>query len=101
MRTDLLSNKKQQVYDFIKQKGRVRTSEVAEFGVKIYHPDRACRDARDLAKEGKIGRLREDLKIKYYGSTKEDVWTIYKNEWEKKPIRWTNLPVTAMGHYIR
>jgi hypothetical protein len=94
IKVDLYLNKKQQVYEFIKRKGRARTSEVAEFGIKIYHPDRACRDARQLAKEGKIGRLREDLKIRFYGNTKEDIWTIHKNEWDKKPNSWTNIPVT-------
>ena len=83
LQSDLYKSKKEQVYDFIKQKGRARTSEVAAFGVTIYHPDRACRDARDLAKEGKIGRLREDLKIKYYGNTCEKIWTIYKDEFEE------------------
>lgn len=84
MQVDLLKSKKEQVYDFIKQRGRARTSDVAKFGTLIYHPDRACRDARDLKKEGKIGRLRQDLKVIFYGDTKEDVWTIYPHEWEKK-----------------
>lgn len=82
LNTDLFKSKKEQVYDFIRQKGRARTSEVAAFGVKIYHPDRACRDARDLAKEGRIGRLKQDLKIRYYPPTKEEIWTIYEHEWE-------------------
>ncbi len=78
MQTDLLLSKKDQVYEFIKRRGRARTSEVAAFGVSIYHPDRACRDARDLAQEGKIWRIRDDLKVIMYGKTKEDVWSVYE-----------------------
>jgi len=87
VQTDLFLSKKEQVYEFIKRRGRCRTSEVAAFGVSIYHPDRACRDARNLAEEGKIGRLRPELKKMFYGETKEDVWSIYPHEWEKKDNR--------------
>ena len=76
--TDLLLSKKEQVYQFIKRRGRTRTSEVAAFGVSIYHPDRACRDARDLAAEGKIWRIRKDLQDVLYPNTKEDVWSCYE-----------------------
>ena len=82
VQTDLFKSKKEQVFDFIKRMGRARTSEVAAFGVKIFHPDRACRDARDMAQAGKIGRLRDDLKVMFYGNTKEEIWTIDPNEWE-------------------
>ena len=100
MTQDLFISKKEQIYNFIKRQGRARTSEVIVFGSKIFS-NRAEKDARDLANPKytnppKIGRLKEDLKIKYYGNTKEDIWTIYKNEWEQKPMRWTNIPVTPL-----
>ncbi len=75
-------SKKEQVFDFIRRRGRAKTSEVAEFGIKIFHPDRACRDARDLAQIGRIGRLRADLKYRFYGKIGEDIWTIYEHEYE-------------------
>lgn len=80
MLTDLFINKKEQVYQFIKQRGRARTSEVAAFGVSIYHPDRACRDARDMAAEDppRIWRMRKDLQDIFYPNTKEDVWSCHE-----------------------
>ena len=85
MQTDLLLTKAELVLEFIKRRGRARTSEVAAFGVAIYHPDRACRDARDWAKKGKIGRMREDIKntIPEYKNSKEEIWSIYPADWEK------------------
>ena len=78
--TDLYLSKKEQVYNFIKSKGRARTSEVCAFGISIYHPDRASRDARDLASEGLIWRMRDDIKEMVYGKTKEDIWSVYPND---------------------
>jgi hypothetical protein len=88
LRTDIFISKKEQVYNFIRQKGRARTSEVIVFGSSIYS-NRADKDARDLANPKitnppKIGRLKEDLKKLYYPNTCEDIWTIYKEEWEIK-----------------
>lgn len=82
MLTDLLISKKEQVYQFIKQRGRARTSDVAAFGVSIYHPDRACRDARDMAAEDppRIWRIRKDLQDILYPNTKEDVWSIWESD---------------------
>ena len=78
-------SKREQVYDFIKSKGRARTSEVCAFGISIYHPDRASRDARDLAKEGRIWRMRDDIKLFIYGKTKEDIWSVYESDKEYDP----------------
>lgn len=81
---DLFLSKKEQVYQFIKQRGRARTSEVAVFGVSIYHPDRACRDARDMAAENppRIWRMREDIKqsIPKYKDSKEEIWSTYPSD---------------------
>lgn len=35
---------------------------------------------KELVKEGRIGRLRADLKYRYYGKIGEDIWTIYEQE---------------------
>ena len=79
---DLFLSKKEQVYQFIKRRGRARTSEVAAFGVSIYHPDRACRDARDMAAENppKIWRIKESVKlsIQEYKNSKEEIWSIFE-----------------------
>lgn len=83
MTTDLFKNDKELLKDFILSRKRVRTSEVIAFGSKI-HSNRAERNARDLAKAGIIGRLKEDLKIRYYGSkVREDIWTVFPEEMEK------------------
>ncbi|MFA5388891.1 MAG: hypothetical protein WC312_03955 [Candidatus Omnitrophota bacterium] len=76
LKDDLFLTKKEQVYQFIKQRGRCRTSEVAAFGVSIYHPDRACRDARELAREGRIWRMRKDLQEALYGNSREEFWSV-------------------------
>lgn len=98
---DLFHNPTQQeiVYNFIKQKGRRFTHELAQLSINNNINDPYTR-ARELARAGKIGRMKEDLRKRYYPLSKEEVWTIYKEEWvqkdEKHPIRWTNLPVTQM-----
>lgn len=84
MQTDLFvkpKTKKEQIYDFIKQRGRVRTSELIKFGLSIY-TNRGDRYGRDLMEEKKIGRLKQDLKDIFYGNTREEIWTIYPHEWD-------------------
>ena len=79
MTPDLFSpekSKKEQLYDFIKSKGRVRTSEVIKWGTECFD-NRSDRNARLLAEEGKIWRMREDIKRAVYGETKEDIWSVY------------------------
>ena|SRR3990167_3932211 len=76
---DLFKSKKEQVYDFIKSKGRVRTSEVIKFGSSIFS-NRAEKDARDLGNSKytnpvKIWRMRDDIKRAVYGDIKEDAWS--------------------------
>lgn len=70
--------KKEQVYDFIAGKKRCRTSEVIAFGLSIYHT-RAERDARDLADEGRIWRVKDSVKlsIEQYKDAKEEIWSVY------------------------
>lgn len=72
-------SKKDRVLQHIQSRGRVRTSDVIRFGTMIYS-NRALRDAQDLVQHGKIWRMREDLKLRYFGEIKEDVFTADKNE---------------------
>ena len=85
LQTDLYHNPTQQeiVYDFIKKKGRRFTHELNQLSLNNQINDPYTR-ARELKRAGKIGRLKEDLKILYYGNIKEEVWTIFPEEWEKK-----------------
>lgn len=76
--TDLFSpekTKKEQILDFIREKTWVRTSEIIAFGSRIYY-NRAERTARDLATEGKIRRMPEELKKLRFFNTREDVWEV-------------------------
>ena len=81
MNGDLFRTKREQVFDFIKEKKWAKTSAVIEFGLKIYHT-RADRDARDWAEEAReqnlqhnfIRRMSDDNKRWYFGGSKEDVW---------------------------
>lgn len=66
-------DKKEQLLEFIQFRRRVKTSEVIRWGIDNYH-NRADRDARDLAKEGKIRRMNPEVKERIYGHIKEDVW---------------------------
>jgi hypothetical protein len=79
--TDLFikKSKKEQIYEFIKQRGRCRTSDIIKFGLAIY-TNRGDRYARDLAEEipPRIWRLREDLKHIFYPNCREEVWSCYE-----------------------
>jgi len=68
---------KEQVYDFIKLKGRAKTHEIIAFGLSIYC-NKADRWARELGEEGKVWRMREDVKMAAYGKIKEEVWSVYE-----------------------
>ena len=70
-------SKREQVYDFIKSKGRCRTSEIIKFGSSIYH-NRAERDCRDLSTENRIWRVADNVKqASQYKDSKEDVWSVF------------------------
>jgi hypothetical protein len=73
MTTDLFKTKKQQLADFIKSRGQVKTSDVIRWGSQNYS-NRADRDARDLAEKGIIERMPEDKVDFYYPGIKEEVW---------------------------
>ena len=74
---DLYLSKKDQVYEFIKQRKYARTSDVIRFGLSIY-TTRGDRYARDLAKEGKIRRLDDWNKKMLFKDTREDIWEFIK-----------------------
>jgi len=71
-----LRSKKDQLLAYIRARGRCRTSDVIRWGLDNHHT-RSERDARDLAAEGKIWRMRDDIKMMVYGNIKEDVWSTY------------------------
>ena len=75
-------SKREQIYDFIKSKGRCRTSEVIKFSSSIYH-NRGERDCRDLANEGRIWRMADNVKMaSRYSDSKEDIWSVYPTDKE-------------------
>ncbi len=74
-------SKKEQVYDFIKSRGRARTSEVIKFASSIFS-NRGDRDARLLCEEGRVYRLNHRFKVIFYPGAKEDIYTVYKHEAE-------------------
>jgi len=70
-------SKKEQLYDWIKQRGRVRTSDVIKFGLSIY-TNRGDRYARELATEGKIWRINPFVMQTVYPHTREEGWSVYE-----------------------
>ena len=67
--------KKEQVYQFIREKGYARTSDVIRFGSTIFS-NRAQRDMFQLAADGKIAALSDEEKRWRGFLGKENVWRI-------------------------
>ena len=65
--------KKEQLYLFIKEKVYCKTSDVIRWGTENFS-NRADRDARALAEEGKIRRLTEKEEVFRGFHGKEGVW---------------------------
>lgn len=66
---------KDKLYDWMKSRQWTRTSEVIKWGSQNFS-NRAERDARILAQDGKIRRMSDDEKKRIIGFSKEDVWVI-------------------------
>ena len=79
MTTDLFAPKltaKDRLYEWMKsQKRYIKTSEIIRYGVENYS-NRADRNARQLAQEGKIKRIDDQLKRMIFNKIKEDVWEV-------------------------
>lgn len=75
MQTDLFRSSKQKLYDEIKLRGVMKTSDVLKWGCKNFS-NRCDRNMRQLAKEGLVRRMDEKEKIIAYGNILEDVWTL-------------------------
>jgi len=76
--TDLFTKPKtqqQQVYEFIAQKGRRFTHELNELGINHHINDPQTR-ARELARKGKIWRVRKELAKLFWPGSKEEAWSI-------------------------
>lgn len=73
--------KKDQLLAFIRSRGRCRTSDVIRWGLDHGHT-RAERDARDLAGEGKIWRVRDEIAMIVIGEAKEELWSVYPGDKE-------------------
>ena len=75
--TDLFAtetkSKKEQLLDYIKSIHYARTSQILAWGVRNFC-NRADRNARQLATEGRIKRISEEEKIFRFEPTKEDIW---------------------------
>ena len=72
--TDLFvkKSKKDFLLEYIREKKWVRTSDVIRWGSEHYD-NRACRNARQLAKDGLIRRMSKEEKL-FRFDTKEDLW---------------------------
>lgn len=105
--TDLFVKKtmRQRVKEFCQDKGFVTSIDLENLKDKIRHTEgnvkgllRIHREARQLAEDGLLRRL--DKKEKLFRGFKNSEIAVY--EWVgKKPMRWTNLPVTPIGNYLR
>jgi hypothetical protein len=76
---ELFKTKKDLLYEFINKNGRCRTSDVIRWGSENYY-NRADRTARDLAEEGKIWRVRDEIARILCGDTKEEFWSVYLSD---------------------
>jgi len=88
--TDLFKSKKELLYDWIKKKHYVKTSDIIYDWGRRNFTTRADRYARDLASEGRIKRMNSSKKIRLFGLIKEEVWEI---------IKWTEKPIPRMGDF--
>ena len=77
MLTDLIDRRtsKEKLLDFIQLRKIVKTHEVIEWGVRNFS-NRADRDARQLAEEGKIKRMEDSRKRFLFPECREDVWEL-------------------------
>jgi hypothetical protein len=57
----------------------VKTSDVIEYGRVIFF-NRAMRTAQELASEGKIWRMREDVKFAAFGNIKQEAWSVIEGD---------------------
>lgn len=69
-------SKKERVLSHIKSRlmSQAKTSDVIGLSRFLFH-NRCLRDAQELVAEGRLWRLRHDLKLRYYGDIKEEVFT--------------------------
>ena len=65
-------SKKEMLLDYIKSIHYARTSQIIAWGVRNFC-NRADRNARQLATEGRIKRISDEEKI-FRFNTKEDIW---------------------------
>ena len=67
MVTDLFDKRtaKEKLFEFIQHKKIVTTSDVQEWGT-LHHSNRAERNARELAEEGKIRRMTPERKAQVF-----------------------------------
>jgi hypothetical protein len=71
---------KQALYDWMVAQHRpIKTSEVIRWG-SDHFSNRADRNARQLANDGKIERLSDTEKQQLFGNIKEDVWRVVTKE---------------------
>lgn len=92
VKQDLFLNAKERLWEWLKQKKWAKTSEIIYWGVTEGYSNRAARNARILAKEGKIRRMKPDKKALRFPNCREEIWEV---------IPWTETPVTRLGSYIR
>ena len=77
MTQDLFQSKKDQLLEYIKEKHYCRTSEVIRWG-SAHFDNRADRNARLLAEEGRIKRISDEEKNFRFAKTAEDIWEFVK-----------------------
>jgi len=82
---DLLDNRsdKDKLFDWMKSRSWTRTSDVIKWGSQNYS-NRAERNARALAAEGKIRRMTDEEKKAITGILTEDVWITNPRRDERK-----------------
>ena len=70
---------KEQIYEYIKSKGRVFSHELNQFCVEHCINNGGSR-ARELKADGLIWHVRADIKMVIAPKSKEEIWSIYPSD---------------------
>lgn len=75
---DLFMNDKEKLWEWLRVQSYVRTSEINRWGCTQGYSNRATRNARNLANDGKLRRISDGEKKRFGIKTKEGIYEVIK-----------------------
>ena len=69
---------KVKLFNWLRERKWAKTSEIILWGATDGYSNRAARNARELAREGKIQRMSSTRKAFRFPNCREDVWEVIK-----------------------